>query len=119
MELIASCGFHNKSFAGQHSFSYALIDELRDGAEKPFTMTDLLRRMLARFKVGQASRMKTPVHLTLNREAFRDHIILEPLPQPVTGFGMSPNTILRTKRNDSYSNIANRSGLRSIWHSNI
>ena len=74
-EVLAACGFGNGApGVGEHSFSRALIEELVLSASKPFTTSELHRRILNRLRAlvpdHDGEQRETPVLVIMGEGGF-------------------------------------------------
>ena len=82
-ELLSACGLNeNTPDLAAISFTSTLNDELRKGASRPFTVSQLHCRLLERFAGSKQTLLKSPVHVVLTREKRKGLIVLQPLLKP-------------------------------------
>jgi len=114
VELVAACGFETLApGVGEHSFTRALIDELRfDAFVRPFTVAELYQKILARLKYwspkysiyGDSSERRiTLIHIQLSASESRRSIKLEPFKAQEAEIYSHPNTLTKELNSKSPS----------------
>jgi hypothetical protein len=89
-ELVASCGFNSSAYAGEFSFTQALIGYLEESQETDFSVPRLYSGLISRMR-NSPNRLEyeTPFHCTLTTDT-NDRTIRLPRLPPLSGQGLHP-----------------------------